>query len=97
MARRRTSAEQEAKVAAAAKLAASSSVESLARRAEFNASESGAKNLLGKQELVDAVSSGRVKLSDIERDRLPEPYTGASRRPRSRPPSMKRQASGRPC
>jgi len=66
-------AEQEAKVAAAAKVAEMASVESRARRAEFNASASGATNLLGKQELVDAVSSGRVKLSDIERDRLPEP------------------------
>jgi Mg-chelatase subunit ChlD len=66
-------AEQDLKVAAGAKLAAASSVESLARRAEFNASASGSANRLGKQELVDAVSSGRVKLSDIERDHLPEP------------------------
>jgi len=66
-------AEQERKVAAGAKLAATSSVESLARRAEFNASASGTTNMLGKQELVDAVSSGRIRLADIERDHLPEP------------------------
>jgi Mg-chelatase subunit ChlD len=60
------------KVAAAAKLAAGSSVESRARRAEFNASESGRANLLGKNELVDDVASGRVKLADIEPTELPE-------------------------
>jgi Mg-chelatase subunit ChlD len=61
----------ETKVAAAAKLAAGSSIESRARRAEFNASESGRANLAGEHELVDDVASGRVELSEIDRDHLP--------------------------
>jgi len=62
---------QQAKVDATRKLHAASSPESLARRATFNASESGKINMLGENELVDAVSSGRVKLVDIDRDQLP--------------------------
>jgi hypothetical protein len=61
------------KVAATEKLHADSSIESRARRAAFNASASGRTNRLGKQELVDDVTSGRVDLSGIDRDELPEP------------------------
>ena len=64
---------QQRKVAAAEKLHAASSVESRARRAAFNASKSGAANFLGEGELVDDVSSGRVDLSSIDRDKLPAP------------------------
>jgi len=64
---------QERKIAAAEKLHAASTVESLARRATFNTSESGAANFLGKGELVDEVTSGRVDLSSIEKDQLPAP------------------------
>jgi len=64
---------QQAKVEAADKLHADSSVTSRARRATFNASKSGSANFLGKGELVEAVTSGRVDLSSIERDKLPEP------------------------
>lgn len=64
---------QEKKVAATKKLHASSSVESRARRAAFNASKSGKANRLGENELVDDVASGRVDLSKIERDDLPQP------------------------
>ncbi len=46
---------------------------SRARRATFNASKSGEANLFGEGELVDDVASGRVDLSDIEHDDLPEP------------------------
>jgi Mg-chelatase subunit ChlD len=63
---------QELKVAATARLAAESSVESRARRAEFNASASGHANLVGSNELVDDVASGRVKLADIAPAELPE-------------------------
>ncbi|MGB5259113.1 MAG: VWA domain-containing protein [Gammaproteobacteria bacterium] len=64
---------QRRKLEAADKLHAASSVESRARRATFNASKSGAANFLGEGELVDEVTSGRVDLSSIDRDKLPEP------------------------
>lgn len=59
------------KLAATDKLNAGASTTSLARRAAFNASASGAKNLLGDQELVDAVSSGRVDLASVDEKELP--------------------------
>jgi Mg-chelatase subunit ChlD len=66
-------AEKQHKLDATDKLHAGSSVASRARRAAFNASESGAANLLGEGELVDEVSSGRVDLSAIDHEALPEP------------------------
>ena len=45
----------------------------LARRATFNASEAGKDNLLGKQELVDAVTSGRLDLKSVAPEALPAP------------------------
>jgi Mg-chelatase subunit ChlD len=65
--------QQQHKVEAAEKLHAAASVESRARRATFNASASGAANFLGKGELVDEVTSGRVDLSSIDKDMLPAP------------------------
>jgi Mg-chelatase subunit ChlD len=62
---------QRRKTEAAKKLHAVASVESRARRATFNASKSGVANFLGKGELVDEVSSGRVDLSSIDQDKLP--------------------------
>lgn len=59
------------KTASTDKLHASGSAASRAKRAEFNASASGKKNLLGENELVEAVSSGRVKLDEIEQSHLP--------------------------
>jgi len=64
---------QQRKLDAAEKLHAAASVESRARRAAFNASDSGAANFLGKGELVEDVTSGRVDLSRIDKDQLPEP------------------------
>lgn len=61
------------KLEAAEKLHAGSSVASRARRAEFNASESGAENFIGDKELVDDVAAGRVDLSAIPQAELPEP------------------------
>ena len=58
---------------AAEKLHASSSPESRARRATFNSSAGGERNLLGENELVDAVTSGRVDLDALPEDQLPEP------------------------
>jgi len=70
-------AEEKAKKAlkkeATDKLHAGSSVASRARRATFNASEAGKKNLLGEGELVEDVTSGRLDLSNIEADALPAP------------------------
>jgi Mg-chelatase subunit ChlD len=58
---------------AADKLHSKSSVESRARRAVFNASKSGKSNLLGENELVEDLAAGRVELSKLEKDQLPEP------------------------
>jgi len=66
-------AQQQHKLAAAGKLHTAASVESRARRAAFNVSRSGTVNFLGEGELVDDVASGRVELSRIDRDKLPEP------------------------
>ncbi len=63
--------EQAAKLDAGKKLREELSEEALARRATFNASASGRKNFLGQSELVDAITSGRVDLDDIEPEELP--------------------------
>ncbi len=59
------------KVAATDKLHAGSSFESRARRAAFNLSAGGKANLLGENELVDAVASGTVKLDELDDADLP--------------------------
>ncbi len=59
------------KVAATDKLHASSSVETRARRAAFNASAGGRANLLGRNELVDGIVSGTVKLDELDEAELP--------------------------
>jgi Mg-chelatase subunit ChlD len=65
-------AKQAGKLAAAEKVHKEASTESQARRAAFNASASGKRNFLGDNELVDAVGSGRVKLSSLPKEALPE-------------------------
>lgn len=65
--------ELDGKVAATDKLHAEGSVAARAKRATFNASVAGKDNALGENELVDAVSSGRVDLYAIDQDELPEP------------------------
>ena len=59
------------KVAATDKLHEGASLESRARRAAFNLSAAGRTNLLGKNDLVDAVASGSVKLEELDQDELP--------------------------
>lgn len=59
------------KEAAAAVLHEKAESGSRARRAVFNASDSGRKNFLGDKELIDAVASGRVGLEEIDEDALP--------------------------
>jgi len=66
-------AQQARKQAATEKLHAAASLASRARRAAFNATEAGKANLLGEQELVEDVASGRVDLSAIAPSLLPEP------------------------
>lgn len=60
------------KIAATDKLHEGSSVASRARRGTFNVSTGGRHNLLGDNELVAAVETGKVDLDEIEEDALPE-------------------------
>ncbi len=64
---------QQRKIAATDKLHAGASVASRARRATYNASESGRKNFLGKGELVDDVTDGKVDIEAIDPEMLPKP------------------------
>lgn len=48
------------------------SAASIARKAEFNTSRSGAHNFTGGNELVNDVMTGQMDLSKIEREQLPE-------------------------
>ena len=69
-------AAKQRKLEAADKLHAGASLESRARRAAFNASESGKSNQFGELELVEDVAGGRVDLSDLDADELPAPLVG---------------------
>jgi Mg-chelatase subunit ChlD len=64
-------ARMRAKVAATEKLTAGSTPASLARRGVFNASEGGRSNLVGDNELLDALASGEVELDELEPEALP--------------------------
>jgi Mg-chelatase subunit ChlD len=64
-------AAKRAKTAATSKMEEKATPAIKARRATFNAMESGAANLLGDKELVSEVASGRVRLEDIRKDELP--------------------------
>ena len=65
--------EKDKKIAATDKLNADASVASRARRATFNASPSGAANLLGDGELIDDLEHGKVALDKIDPALLPTP------------------------
>lgn len=65
--------EKDKKIAATDKLNADASVASRARRATFNASPSGATNLLGDGELIDDLEHGKVALDKINPALLPTP------------------------
>jgi len=67
------------KVAATDKLHAESSAGTRAKRALFNASAAGEQNLLGDNELVDAVASGRVDLASVPAAELPAPMRQMSK------------------
>ena len=63
--------EQKRKNATSNKLKSDLSTAALARRAEYNSTKSGKANLLGKNELVDAITSGSVDLDDIREEEMP--------------------------
>lgn len=65
-------ARRASKIEATAKLNAEAPAAVLARRAEFNASDAGASNLFGSDELVEAVATGRVELDAVPEEALPE-------------------------
>ena len=60
------------KVAATEKVQGVASTSSLARRGIFNAADGGRDNMLGENELVEAVTSGEVKLEELDQSVLPE-------------------------
>lgn len=62
---------QKRKLEANAKLREELSSTALARRDTYNLTKSGEKNLLGKGELVDAITSGRVELEEIDKADMP--------------------------
>jgi hypothetical protein len=64
-------AQQQLKKDATRKLHATASAATRARRAAFNASKSGERNFLGKNELVDAVETGRIDLDRMDEAELP--------------------------
>ncbi len=66
-------AEKQLKIEATNKLHAEASDAARARRAAFNLSSSGTENQFGDGDLVSAVSSGAVKLDEIDMELLPEP------------------------
>lgn len=71
-------AEKERKLAATRKLHESATVSSRARRATFNSTASGERNLLGGNELVEDVTSGKVDLDKIDQKALPAPMQAMS-------------------
>jgi len=58
---------------ASEKLHAGASITARARRAAFNASASGASNLLGDKELVEDVAQGKIDLDRLPETELPAP------------------------
>ena len=66
-------AANERKKQTAEKLHSELSAESQARRAAYHLTPSGRSDFLGENELLDDLASGRVQLSDIPQDYLPEP------------------------
>jgi Mg-chelatase subunit ChlD len=68
-----------AKVDATTRLRESASVAAQARRGVFNATESGAGNLIGGKELVDDVASGRVNVATVPAAQMPAPLVGLPR------------------
>jgi Mg-chelatase subunit ChlD len=68
----------EAKIAATDKLHASASPAAQARRGAFEASASGAANLVGDKDLAEAVAAGTVDLATVPEADLPAPLVNLS-------------------
>lgn len=71
-------AQQKLKKAASDKLHAAASVATRARRAAFNSSDSGERNFLGNNELVNAIETGRVDLDSMAETALPAALQAAA-------------------
>jgi Mg-chelatase subunit ChlD len=63
---------QKARDAVSERIAADAPAAAGASRAAFNASEAGAKNFLGTQELIHDVAENKVKLAEVKTEALPE-------------------------
>ena len=68
----RERAVEEARVRVAGEISRKASVTAAARRGAFNAGKAGLRNFAGRQELVQAVEDGRVKVGDLKDEELPE-------------------------
>jgi uncharacterized protein YegL len=77
-------AELNAKVAATERLEAVATTASRVRRAVFNATESGHKNLFGDQDLVDDISNGEVSLEAVPEEQLPAGFRELERADQAR-------------
>lgn len=73
--REERTAKQE-KLAAEKRAKAAASPAAMARRADFVTSKSGKTSLIGEQELVDEVTSGRIDLDALPAENLPAPLAG---------------------
>lgn len=86
-------AKQELKAGASRKLHEIASVASRAKRAMFNASESGASNFTGDKELIADIQAGSVELKNIAEAELPEAIRSLPVAQRSK--EIRRQAEKR--
>jgi len=75
--------EAASKVAATDKLYGGS-VAAQAKRALFNASAAGSANAIGKNDLVDEVSKGKVNLAEVDREELPQALRNVDAKERER-------------
>jgi hypothetical protein len=64
---------KQAETAEVEEVIVSASTAAKARRGIFNAAPAGRENLLGENELVDAVTRGDVSLEELDADDMPEP------------------------
>ncbi|PCI08055.1 hypothetical protein COB72_09050 [bacterium] len=62
---------QDAKRERASGISSKAAPEAAADRAVYNSSEAGRRNMLGKQELVDDITSGAIAWDEIKKDQLP--------------------------
>lgn len=73
-----TRRQMQSKMEATDKLHASGSIAAQAKRAVFNSAPSGTANMAGENELVDAVSNGRVDIAKLDGNQLPQALREAS-------------------